>query len=37
MKKIPYGITNSKDLILEDYYYVDKIMYLEKIEDVGKY
>ena len=36
MKKITYGITNYKDLILEDYYYVDKTMYLEKLEDVSK-
>ena len=36
MKKIPYGITHYKDLILEDYYYVDKTMYLEKLEDIGK-
>ena len=35
MKKIPYGITNYKTLIEEDYYYVDKTMYLEKLEDVG--
>ncbi len=36
MKKIPYGIINFKLLIEEDYYYVDKTMYLEKLENVGK-
>ncbi len=36
MKKIPYGIINFKSLIEEDYYYVDKTMYLEKLENVGK-
>ena len=32
MKKIPYGIMNFKRLIEENYYYVDKTMYLEKLE-----
>ena len=32
MKKIPYGIMNFKILIEENYYYVDKTMYLEKLE-----
>ena len=32
MKKIPYGIMNFKTLIEENYYYVDKTMYLEKLE-----
>ncbi len=36
MKKIPYGIINYKTLIEENYYYVDKTMYLEKLENVGK-
>ena len=30
MKKIPYGIINFKLLIEEDYYYIDKTMYLER-------
>ncbi len=36
MKKIPYGIINFKLLIEEDYYYIDKTMFLEKLENVGK-
>ncbi len=31
-EKIPYGIMNFKTLIEENYYYVDKTMYLEKLE-----
>ena len=36
MLKIPYGISDYKSLKEEGYYYVDKTMYLEKIENVGK-
>ena len=36
MKKIPYGIINYQELIEQNYYYVDKTMYLEKLERVGK-
>ena len=35
MFKIPYGISDYKKLQENDYYYVDKTMYLEKLEDVG--
>ncbi|MBR2827901.1 MAG: AAA family ATPase [Bacilli bacterium] len=35
MKKIPYGESDFKKIILEDYYYVDKTMYLEKLEEVS--
>ena len=35
MKRIPYGITDYKSLITEDYYYVDKTMYLEKLENLS--
>ncbi len=35
MKKIPYGIINYKTLIEENYYYVDKTMYLEKLENIS--
>lgn len=31
-KLIPYGICNFKKLILENYYYVDKTHYIEKLE-----
>ena len=38
MKKIPYGISNYERLIENDYYYVDKTMYIEKLENiVGPY
>ena len=36
MYKIPYGISNYKTLKEEEYYYVDKTMYLEKLEDIGR-
>ena len=36
MFKIPYGITDYKVLKEEEYYYVDKTMYLKKLEDVGR-
>ena len=36
MKRIPYGISDYKTLITENYYYVDKTMYLEKLENIGR-
>ena len=36
MLKIPYGISDYKTLKSDGYYYVDKTMYLEKLEDIGK-
>ena len=36
MKKLPYGISNYEELIREDYYYVDKTEYIEKIEDLAE-
>ena len=35
MLKIPYGISDYKKLKEEGYYYVDKTMYLEKLENIG--
>ena len=35
MKKIPYGITDYKKLIEQDNYYIDKTMYLEKLENTA--
>ena len=32
MKEIPYGISNYEELIEENYYYVDKTNYIEKLE-----
>ena len=34
MKKLPYGISNYEELITEDYYYIDKTMYIEKLESI---
>ena len=34
MKKLPYGISNYEELIKENYYYVDKTMYIEKLENL---
>ena len=34
MKKPPYGISNYEELIRDGYYYVDKTMYIEKIENL---
>ena len=36
MKKIPYGVIDYKSLVEEDYIYVDKTMYLSKLEDERK-
>ena len=35
MLKIPYGISDYKKLRDGNYYYVDKTMYLEKLEQIG--
>jgi len=37
IKKIPYGISDYEVIRRENYYYVDKTMYLSQIEDAGKY
>ena len=37
MKKIPYGISDFKLLKTEDYYFIDKTNYIEKIEQYGRY
>ena len=34
MKKLPYGISNYEELITDGYYYVDKTMYIEKLESL---
>lgn len=33
MKKLPTGVSNYEELIEDDYYYVDKTMYIEKLEN----
>ena len=32
--KMPYGISNYEELITENYYYVDKTKYIEKLEEL---
>ena len=36
-KRIPYGMQNFEDIIKEDYYYVDKTPFIEKIEESNRY
>lgn len=36
MKKIPYGISDYGLLIKDNYYYIDKTMYLEELENIGR-
>ena len=36
-KRIPYGMQNFKDVILGDYYYVDKTPFIEDIEEARRY
>ena len=36
MKKLPYGISNYEELITENYYYVDKTEYIEKLEELAE-
>ncbi len=36
MKKLPYGISNYEELIEDGYYYVDKTIYIEKLENLAE-
>ena len=36
MKKLPYGVSNYEELIEDGYYYVDKTMYIEKLENLAE-
>ena len=36
MKKLPYGISNYERIVDDDYYYVDKTVYIEKIENLSE-
>ena len=36
MKKLPYGISNYDELIEDNYYYVDKTEYIEKLESLAE-
>ncbi|HOJ12836.1 MAG TPA: AAA family ATPase, partial [Clostridiales bacterium] len=37
MKRLPYGISNYKMLVEENLFYVDKTMYIEKLESLHSY
>jgi hypothetical protein len=37
IKKIPYGIADYEKIVDGNYYYVDKTLYLEKVEEAGDY
>ena len=36
MKKLPYGISNYERIVEENYYYVDKTRYIEKLENLSE-
>ena len=36
MKKLPYGISNYEELVEDNYYYVDKTRYIEKLEKIAE-
>ena len=36
MKKLPYGISNYEELVRDGYYYVDKTMYIEQLENLAE-
>lgn len=36
MKKMPYGISNYEELVNDNYYYVDKTIYIEKLENLAE-
>ena len=36
MKKLPYGISNYEKIVENNYYYVDKTEYIEKLENLAE-
>ncbi len=36
MKKLPYGISDYERLVENEYYYIDKTMYIEKLENLAE-
>ena len=36
VKKLPYGISDYERLVENDYYYVDKTIYIEKLENLAE-
>ena len=35
MKKLPIGVSDFKNMVTGDYYYVDKTLFIKKIIDSG--
>ena len=36
VKKLPYGISDYESLVENNYYYVDKTIYIEKLENLAE-
>ena len=36
LKKIPYGLSDYKRIKTENYYFIDKTAYIEKLEDANE-
>ncbi len=36
-KKLPYGISDFKSLKLDEFYYIDKTHFIERIEEMPRY
>ena len=36
MKKLPYGISNYEELVTDNYFYIDKTKYIEKLENLAE-
>jgi len=36
MKKIPYGLQNLEKIMEENYFYIDKTEYIEKLENLNE-
>ena len=36
-KKLPYGLSDFKRVKIEDFYYIDKTKFIEKIEDEASF
>lgn len=37
IKRIPYGVSNFRQVVDENLYYADKTMYLERMENTGNF
>ena len=36
MKKLPYGISDYERILTNNYFYIDKTKYIEKIENMAE-